>query len=141
MNRKGPGAWAPKYMELTPFVKWAGGKRQLLDEISKRLPHKFNRYIEPFVGGGALFLALARQGSLINDINMSLINAYREIKDKPNELIERIIRLDDGIKTGRKEFYYEQRARYNDLIANKIFDTENAALFIFLNFSHHLDQK
>jgi len=119
--------------ELSPFVKWAGGKRQLLEDIKKRLPRKYKRYIEPFVGGGAICFALAEKGSCINDTNEALINTYQMIKAQPEELIQCIHVLDAGIVEGRKAFYYEQRARYNARLKNSLYDVETAALFIFLN--------
>ena len=54
---------------ISPFVKWAGGKRQLLEEIKKRMPKKYNRYFEPFVGGGAVLFSLQPRDAIINDIN------------------------------------------------------------------------
>lgn len=62
---------------MHPFVKWAGGKTQLLSEIKNLLPSKFNNYYEPFVGGGALFFSLAPKNAYINDQNTELICAYR----------------------------------------------------------------
>ena len=59
---------------MKPFVKWAGGKRQLLEEIKARMPQRFNTYIEPFVGGGALFLDLECENAIIKDSNEQLIN-------------------------------------------------------------------
>ena len=66
-----------------PFVKWAGGKRQLLGQIKASLPKHFNGYMEPFVGGGAVYFDLQPEKSIINDINESLINAYLQIKISP----------------------------------------------------------
>lgn len=62
---------------MAPFVKWAGGKRQLLPQIRERLPEKYNRYYEPFVGGGAVTFELLPTNAVINDINRALVNAYR----------------------------------------------------------------
>ena len=64
---------------ISPFVKWAGGKRQLLPQIKERMPEKYNNYFEPFVGGGAVLFELLPSNALINDINRALINAYRQI--------------------------------------------------------------
>jgi DNA adenine methylase len=76
-----------------PFLKWAGGKGQLLSELSKRLPSRFRSYYEPFVGGGALFFHLAGNGLLhheifLSDYNQELINCYRVIRDDVEALIE-----------------------------------------------------
>lgn len=91
--------------EATPFVKWAGGKRQLLSQIEKRLPPKFNTYIEPFVGGGAVFFYLQPKKAVINDLNEALINVYVQIRDHVEELIGAIILLDEKINQDKQEFY------------------------------------
>ena len=72
---------------MQPFIKWAGGKRQLLPELYKRIPKKFNKYYEPFLGGGALALDFHANEAVLNDINRSLINAYTQIRDSLNELV------------------------------------------------------
>ena len=59
---------------VTPFVKWAGGKRQLIPQIRERMPEKYNKYYEPFVGGGAVIFELLPKDAVINDINRALIN-------------------------------------------------------------------
>lgn len=114
-------------------MKWAGGKRQLLPEIERRLPSSYKHYIEPFVGGGAVCFALAQPGSLINDLNASLIHTYRTIQTNAEALIECIHTLDAAIDVGKKECYYAQRVRYNEKLSAHIYDVETAALFIFLN--------
>lgn len=119
--------------ELSPFVKWAGGKRQLLPQIKNYLPQASKRYIEPFVGGGAVCFALQRPGSLINDINASLINTYKVIKQVPDALIDTIQQLDREVVQEGKAFYYAQRQRYNDKMHAQVYDVETAALLIFLN--------
>ena len=81
-------------MELTPFVKWAGGKTQLLPEILKRVPKEFNNYYEPFIGGGTVLLALQPNNATINDINSELIHVYKTIVDEPLKLIQFIYKLD-----------------------------------------------
>jgi DNA adenine methylase len=73
---------------VRPFLKWAGGKRQLLSELKKNMPKKYNTYYEPFIGGGALFFELQRSKVVVNDSNWELINCYQVIKEKPEELIE-----------------------------------------------------
>jgi DNA adenine methylase len=74
-----------------PFLKWAGGKSQLLEEILSRRPVSFSRYIEPMIGGGALFFALSEGASpppaIINDINSELVNAYHQVKEDPEGVI------------------------------------------------------
>ncbi len=118
---------------VIPFVKWAGGKRQLLDKISERLPQTYNNYFEPFIGGGAVLFDLQPESAVINDINASLINAYRTISNSPNEFIESVRKLDSNIGDNGKEYYYSLREHYNDKLMREEFDVELAALFVFLN--------
>jgi len=82
--------------EAKPFLKWAGGKRQLLDQFEKHYPallkeNKINRYIEPFVGGGAVFFELIKhyefEEIILNDVNKELINTYKAVKNEANEVI------------------------------------------------------
>lgn len=77
---------------LKPLVKWAGGKRQLLPELVKRLPKKWGTYYEPFVGGGALLVELYKMrmlnSAIISDLNGELMNLYKVVKNYPYELIE-----------------------------------------------------
>ena len=83
--------------KIVPFLKWAGGKRQLLDRISERMPQNYNNYYEPFIGGGAVLFGLQPERALINDINESLINTYRIIATNPQTLIECVKELDSNI--------------------------------------------
>lgn len=116
---------------LTPFLKWAGGKSQLLGLLQERLPAHYENYYEPFVGGGALFLAIKPMGARINDINGQLINLYRQIKDNAEEVILLVNDMDAELTD--KERYYAIRARYNAKITAKELDAECAALMIWLN--------
>ncbi len=112
-----------------PFVKWAGGKRQLIPEIKQYIPKRFRNYIEPFVGGGALFFYLLPDKAVLIDNNMELINCYKVIKENVDELI-------DILKDYKydKDLYYEIRALDQNLnIYNKLTDVEKAARTIFLN--------
>ena len=126
-----------------PFVKWAGGKTQLLPEIRKHYPHRIKKYCEPFVGGGAvLFDVLQKyrpEKVLVNDVNEELINTYLQIKTDCNLLIEQLSELQQNYKSQSLEknkiLFYEKRLRYNELKINRN-DAENlekATLFIFLN--------
>lgn len=119
--------------KATPFVKWAGGKRQLLPAIKERLPENYKNYIEPFVGGGAVYFELKPSIATINDINKALINTYVTIRDNPIELMKKIDEFDEGISEGDKEYYYSIRNFYNDKLLKDEYDIELAALFIFLN--------
>lgn len=118
---------------LSPFLKWAGGKRQLLDKIIDRMPKSFNNYYEPFIGGGALLFELKPAKAVINDINASLINAYITIAEKPFEFISAVTELDSQIPEDGKAYYYSLRERYNNKLVKTEYDTELAALFVFLN--------
>lgn len=118
---------------IAPFVKWAGGKRQLLERIVERLPQNYNNYYEPFIGGGAVLFGLQPERAVINDINESLINTYRIIANSPQELIESVKELDSKIGEDGKKYYYDLREHYNDKLMKKEFDIELSALFIFIN--------
>ena len=73
---------------VDPILKWAGGKRQLLNQIDRYLPNSFNTYLEPFVGGGALFFYLLPDKAILIDNNPVLVNVYHVIKNNVDELIE-----------------------------------------------------
>lgn len=118
---------------IVPFVKWAGGKRQLLTQIKERMPEKYNNYFEPFVGGGAVAFALLPENALINDINKALINAYRQICNAPEVFLTAIKTLDNEMWEDGKEYYYFLREHYNDKLMKTEFDVELAALFVFIN--------
>ncbi len=134
-----------KEIVAKPFVKWAGGKTQLLNEIEKVLPNDFTfteyTYIEAFVGGGAVLFRLLQKfpqikRAVINDVNTDLINTFLIIKENVNELIsvlknweEEYHSLENGSEE-RKEYYYNKRALFNSRKSNSVVQ---AALFIFLN--------
>lgn len=118
---------------IAPFVKWAGGKRQLIPQIRERMPKQFNNYYEPFVGGGAVIFELLPENAVINDINRALINAYQMICDHPQEFLQEINRLDAEMWEDGKEYYYSLREHYNDKLMRDEFDVELAALFVFIN--------
>ena len=132
-------------IQLKPFVKWVGGKGQLIDEIKKLLPSDEERvltkYAEPMVGGGALFfdiLSRYRFDELyISDINCELINAYKAIKQGVGVLIERLSEMQMTFLpldyNGRKYYYYSIRDRFNALTLSDETSIEKAAYFIFLN--------
>lgn len=119
--------------KVEPFVKWAGGKRQLLSQLRERLPSKYKNYIEPFVGGGAVLFDLQPKRAIINDINKELIHTYKTIKKTPEEFIKKTSEFDKKIIDGGKEYYYLVRERYNDKIMKAEYDIEVAAIFVFLN--------
>ena len=130
-------------MLAKPFIKWVGGKSQLLDEIREKYPSHLEKYCEPFVGGGAvLFDILCKfqpKEVLINDINKELINTYSQIKNNCSEMIEQLKKIQNIYKNHsleeNKSFFYKKRNRYNELKINENAeeDIEKAVLFIFLN--------
>lgn len=118
---------------VAPFVKWAGGKRQLLPQINERMPEKYNSYFEPFVGGGAVIFELLPTNALINDINKALINAYRQICNAPEAFLAAVKQLDEAMWEDGKKYYYSLREHYNDKLMKAEYDVELAALFVFIN--------
>lgn len=118
---------------IAPFIKWAGGKRQLLARIRERMPESFNNYYEPFVGGGAVIFDLLPTSAVINDINKALVNAYRQICNASDEFLKKLNELDEAMWEDGKEYYYSLREHYNDKLMKEEFDVELAALFVFIN--------
>lgn len=128
--------------KIKPFLKWAGGKTQLLPVITEKLPDNLDllmRYVEPFIGAGAVFFSLARENHfeeyIINDINEKLINLYRVIRDDVETLIseltiirEEYIALEGLDEKG--EYFYARREEFN---TTEELTTRMAALFVFLN--------
>lgn len=122
-----------KKTNISPFVKWAGGKRQLLSQIRERMPKEYNNYYEPFIGGGAVLFDLLPESAVINDINKALINTYRQICNKPEVFINEVQRLDSEMWEDGKQYYYLLREHYNDKLMQEELDVELAALFVFIN--------
>ena len=118
---------------VAPFVKWAGGKRQLIPQIRERMPEKYNDYYEPFVGGGAVIVDLLPANALINDINKALINTYRTICNEPDAFLKEVNGLDNDMWEDGKKYYYSIREHYNDKLMRSEYDVELAALFVFIN--------
>ena len=118
---------------MAPFVKWAGGKRQLLSQIKERMPEKYNHCYETFVGGGAVVFELQPENALINDINKALINSYRQICHAPDAFLKAVNKLDEEMWEDGKKYYYNLREHYNDKLMKAEYDVELAALFVFIN--------
>lgn len=118
---------------VAPFVKWAGGKRQLIPQIRERMPEKYNDYYEPFIGGGAVIFDLLPANALINDINKALINTYRIICNESDAFLKEVNRLDNDMWEDGKKYYYSIREHYNDKLMRSEYDVELAALFVFIN--------
>lgn len=116
-----------------PFVKWVGGKRQIIDKLKKYAPEDFNTYFEPFVGGGALLFELSPKKAVINDYNKELINVYECIKDA--DKFEKMCReLNHHEVEHSEEYYYEIRNIDRDKNKfNKLSDYKRAARTIYLN--------
>lgn len=121
---------------VRPFIKWAGGKGQLLPELSRRLPKQFGRYHEPFVGGGAFFFylynhGLLREGARLSDSNPELIGCYQAIKEEPKKLID-ILQKHEQHRTSQ-DYFLEIRNwdRMPDFAQRS--NVERAARMIFLN--------
>lgn len=125
-----------------PFVKWVGGKTQLLEEIREKYPQKIEKYCEPFVGGGAVLFDILNRFQpneiLINDINQDLINTYSQIKNNCKNLISELSQLQDLYRKStlvqNKDLFLQKRERFNSLkLENDSEKLEKATLFIFLN--------
>ncbi len=130
-------------IKVSPFLKWAGGKRQLLPVINDNLPPelksgKISKYIEPFVGGGAVLFDLLQKYKfkevIINDYNENLINLYKAIKNDANLIINNLgLISDEYLQLGeehRKEYYYFIREAFNNASDDSI---EKSVYFLFLN--------
>ncbi len=133
-------------IECKPFIKWVGGKGQLLSEINKLYPvelgKNINKYAEIFVGGGAVLFDILSKYKLdevyISDKNLELINTYKSIRDNVDILIKSLKEMEEQYiplnNEDRKIYYYEKREEYNSLkINSEVNNIEKAILFIFLN--------
>lgn len=116
-----------------PFVKWAGGKRQIIDKLKEHVPENFNTYFEPFVGGGALLFELEPENAVINDSNRELMNVYECIQDE-KKLDKMLKELNKYEACHSEEFYFEIRNKDRDKAKFwKIVDYKRAARTIYLN--------
>jgi len=110
-------------------VKWAGGKRQILDEITKYIPDEFSTYYEPFLGGGAVLFELQPEKAVVNDINQELMNIYQVIKENVDELIEDLKK-----HKNEREYFYKIRELDRDKERySRLSRVERASRFIYLN--------
>jgi len=125
-------------MTAKPFIKWVGGKGKLIPELEKYFPKEFNRYYEPFVGGGALFFYLKQTKNIsfssINDINSKLITTYKQIQRNPKKLITLLKNIEIEYKKlsleEQEKFFYQKRELYNK---ENIDELTTTAYLIFLN--------
>ncbi len=128
-----------------PFIKWVGGKSQLIEQLEALLPADFDKkgdvtYMEPFVGGGAMLFHMLQthkniKRAVINDINPDLITCYQTVRDRPNDLIRSLASLQEEYysvtsEEAKKAYYLRMRDRFNAKPADPI---ENTTLFFFLN--------
>lgn len=120
---------------MQPFVKWAGGKRQLLPKIMDKLPETYNTYFEPFLGGGALLFVSEPKNAVVGDVNRVLIDTYNQIKHDVSSLMEILNRFSEehNAVEDKKEYYYKMRENYNSKIKNGEYDLMTVSLFLYLN--------
>lgn len=115
---------------VKPFLKWVGGKTQLLEDINRLKPKNIKTYYEPFVGGGSVFLNLQPKKIIINDYNSELINTYNVVKNNVDELINELKVHEEN---NSKDYFYELREwDRNGALKDKT-DVERAGRFIYLN--------
>jgi DNA adenine methylase len=114
-------------MKLKPFIKWAGGKTQLLPDLIRLAPPTYRKYHEPFLGGGALFFALQPDRAVLCDINYKLVNTWLQLRDNPLPVIEVLSAMKEK---HCESFYYTVRGEFNcDYLGTAV----DAARFIYLN--------
>lgn len=117
-----------------PFLKWVGGKKQIISQIKQYIPENYYRYFEPFVGGGALFFDLEPKKAYLNDINKILISSYKNIKNHPYEIIKKLEDLQkkyfEKNNEERKAYFYEIRDAFNNTEYDSFLKT---SYMIFLN--------
>ena len=121
------------YGSVKPLLKWAGGKRQIINELYKRIPEKFNYYYEPFAGGASFLIHLYNNNLIkygaISDLNGELINFYNVIKYNLNEFLEE--EKKDNLPNNIE--YYNLRDEYNDIIGDNNYKIRRAVLFLYFN--------
>ena len=134
-----------KVVEFKPFVKWVGGKGQLIEQLEKYIPTEgektLTKYAEPLVGGGALLFNVLSKYNFdslyISDINAELINSYNVVKNHVEGLIDKLTEMQLSFipmdENGRKYYYYTARDKFNALNLSEETAIDKAALFIFLN--------
>ena len=113
---------------IAPFLKWVGGKRQLMPAIKELIPKNYSNYYEPFIGGGAVLFNLQPKKAVINDFNKELINVYKTIKKNPKELIS-------DLKTHKNEsdYFYDLRALDREENFENLSNIKRASRVIYLN--------
>ena len=99
-------AQKPAVIQAKPILKWAGGKTQMLNDLLPKVPSSYGRYIEPFLGGGAMFFALQPENAIIADSNPELINMYRQVAAHVDEVIQYLAQYENT-----KEMFYAVRSQ------------------------------
>lgn len=120
----------PDNILISPIVKWVGGKRQLLTDIMPFIDRKCSTYVEPFIGGGAVFFELQPKKAIINDYNSELINVYTTVRNFPEQLIKK---LEEHKNNNSEEYFYELRALDRKSEYASMSSVEKAARIIYLN--------
>ena len=113
---------------VTPVLKWVGGKRQLITQITELLPSRYATYYEPFIGGGAVFFHLQRKKVVINDFNSELVNVYKTIQSDVEALIEDLKK-----HKNESDYFYEMRALDRSDTFSELTNIEKASRVLYLN--------
>ena len=129
---------APTIPPSSPFIKWVGGKTQLLPELRKRLPEHIDTYVEPFVGGGALFFNTQPTKAILNDSNIKLTNLYVSVRDHVEELVDRLSEYETRYNIlstldEKQGFYYRNRTKFNTCGFETDLTVDDAARLILLD--------
>ena len=124
-------------MKTKPFLRWPGGKAKLMPLLRKRMPEHIGTYVEPFVGGGALFYDTCPTQAVLNDANFKLVNLYINVRDHKDELVANLTSYEleynslNGIEA-KQDFYYQTRSEFNaDFKTN--YTARDAAQLVFIN--------
>jgi len=123
-TRSEPKALPGGTVDAQPFLKWAGGKRQLLTQLQRHVPPRFNRYFEPFLGGGALFFSIRPKHAVLGDTNERLVRTYIGVRDHVQDVISNLSKYRND-----RALFLAEREREIDRES----DVELAAWFIYLN--------
>lgn len=124
---------------LRPFIKWVGGKTQLLSVLENRIPSTYSRYFEPFLGGGALLFSQRPEQAFVSDTNPVLIQAYLDVRDHPQELMRYTHKLDillqaEGLtQKEQNDYYLGIRETFNAFLKKREYGLQSSGLFLFLN--------
>ena len=119
-----------KRYNIKPLVKWAGGKRQLLCEITPFVEGQYKAYMEPFVGGGAVLFELQPSKAIINDYNLELMTLYEVVRDHPYELIEKLAVHEEN---NSEKYFYSIREQDRQDTYNALSNIDKAARLVYLN--------